>query len=100
MIWYLLHGIMTAREPVINQDVFNVVLGALVTAFTTVVAYLFRVVAQLEQKGRRRSTVRTPDDQCRTSQAATSEPTRTTLQVDDLEARAGQTPSGPARQIR
>ncbi|HZZ25711.1 MAG TPA: phage tail tip lysozyme, partial [Roseiarcus sp.] len=41
MIWYLLHGIMTAREPVINKDVFNVVLGALVTAFTTVVAFYF-----------------------------------------------------------
>ena len=41
MIWYLLHGIMTAREAVINKDVFNVVLGALVTAFTTVVAFYF-----------------------------------------------------------
>jgi hypothetical protein len=41
MIWYLLHGILTAREQVINRDVFNVVLGALVTAFTTVVAYYF-----------------------------------------------------------
>lgn len=41
MIWYLLHGIMTAREQVINKDVFNVVLGALVTAFTTVVAFYF-----------------------------------------------------------
>ncbi len=41
MIWYLLHGIMTAREVVINKDVFNVVLGALVTAFTTVVAFYF-----------------------------------------------------------
>ena len=52
MIWYLLHGILTAREQVINRDVFNVVLGALVTAFTTVMALLFRVVARLEQKGR------------------------------------------------
>ena len=41
MIWYLLHAILTAREQVINRDVFNVVLGALVTAFTTVVAYYF-----------------------------------------------------------
>ena len=41
MIWYLLHGIMTARELFINKDVFNVVLGALVTAFTTVVAFYF-----------------------------------------------------------
>ena len=41
MIWYLLHAILTAREHVINRDVFNVVLGALVTAFTTVVAYYF-----------------------------------------------------------
>jgi hypothetical protein len=41
MIWYLLHGILTAREQVINKDVFNVVLGALVTAFTTVVAFYF-----------------------------------------------------------
>ena len=41
MIWYLLHAILTAREPVINRDVFNVVLGALVTAFTTVMAYYF-----------------------------------------------------------
>ena len=41
MIGYLLHGIMFAREPVINKDVFNVVLGALVTAFTTVIAYYF-----------------------------------------------------------
>jgi hypothetical protein len=41
MIWYLLHAILTAREQVINHDVFNVVLGALVTAFTTVVAYYF-----------------------------------------------------------
>jgi len=41
IIWYLLHAILTAREQVINRDVFNVVLGALVTAFTTVVAYYF-----------------------------------------------------------
>ena len=41
MIWYLLHAIMSAREQVINRDVFNVVLGALVTAFTTVMAYYF-----------------------------------------------------------
>jgi hypothetical protein len=41
IIAYLLRGIMLAREPVINKDVFNVVLGALVTAFTTVVAYYF-----------------------------------------------------------
>ncbi|TJW35920.1 MAG: hypothetical protein E5W83_34120 [Mesorhizobium sp.] len=41
MIAYLLRGIMLAREPVINKDVFNVVLGALVTAFTTVIAYYF-----------------------------------------------------------
>ena len=41
MIWYLLHGIMTARNVFINKDVFNVVLGALVTAFTTVVAFYF-----------------------------------------------------------
>ena len=41
MIWYLLHGIMTARSVFINKDVFNVVLGAMVTAFTTVVAFYF-----------------------------------------------------------
>jgi hypothetical protein len=41
MIWYLLHAILAAREQVINRDVFNVVLGALVTAFTTVMAYYF-----------------------------------------------------------
>jgi hypothetical protein len=41
MIWYLLHGILTADDQVVNKDVFNVVLGALVTAFTTVVAYYF-----------------------------------------------------------
>lgn len=41
MIWYLVHGIMTARATFINKDVFNVVLGALVTAFTTVVAFYF-----------------------------------------------------------
>ncbi len=41
MIWYLLHNIMSARDEVVNKDVFNVVLGALVTAFTTVVAYYF-----------------------------------------------------------
>jgi hypothetical protein len=41
MIAYLLRGIMLAREPVINKDVFNVVLGALVTAFTTVIAFYF-----------------------------------------------------------
>ena len=41
MIWYLLHAILSAREQVINRDVFNVVLGALVTAFTTVMAYYF-----------------------------------------------------------
>ena len=41
LIFYLLRGIMTAREEVVNKDVFNVVLGALVTAFTTVVAYYF-----------------------------------------------------------
>ena len=41
MIWYLLHNILSARDEVANKDVFNVVLGALVTAFTTVVAYYF-----------------------------------------------------------
>jgi hypothetical protein len=41
LIFYLLRGIMEAREEVVNKDVFNVVLGALVTAFTTVVAYYF-----------------------------------------------------------
>ena len=41
MIWYLLHNILTAQDEVVNKDVFNVVLGALVTAFTTVVAYYF-----------------------------------------------------------
>jgi hypothetical protein len=41
MIWYLLHAILTAREQVIDRDVFNLLLGALVTAFTTVVAYYF-----------------------------------------------------------
>jgi hypothetical protein len=41
MIWYLLHNILSARDEVVNKDVFNVVLGALVTAFTTVVAYYF-----------------------------------------------------------
>jgi hypothetical protein len=41
LIFYLLRGIMDAREEVVNKDVFNVVLGALVTAFTTVVAYYF-----------------------------------------------------------
>jgi len=41
MIWYLVHGVMTAREAFINKDVFNVVLGALVTAFTTVIAFYF-----------------------------------------------------------
>ncbi|MFZ0841080.1 MAG: phage tail tip lysozyme, partial [Xanthobacteraceae bacterium] len=38
---YLLRETLVAREPVVNKDVFNVVLGALVTAFTTVVAYYF-----------------------------------------------------------
>ena len=41
MIWYLLHNILSARDELVNKDVFNVVLGALVTAFTTVVAYYF-----------------------------------------------------------
>ncbi len=41
MVFYLLHGILVARDPVINKDVFNVVLGALVTAFTTVIAFYF-----------------------------------------------------------
>jgi hypothetical protein len=41
MIWYLLHAIVTTREQVINRDVFNVVLGALVTTSTTVMAYYF-----------------------------------------------------------
>ena len=41
MIWYLLHSILSAQDEVVNKDVFNVVLGALVTAFTTVVAYYF-----------------------------------------------------------
>ena len=41
LIFYLLRGIMIAREPVINKDVFNVVLGALVTAFTTVITFYF-----------------------------------------------------------
>jgi hypothetical protein len=41
MIWYLLHSILDAQDEVVNKDVFNVVLGALVTAFTTVVAYYF-----------------------------------------------------------
>jgi hypothetical protein len=41
MIWYLLHNILSAQDEVANKDVFNVVLGAIVTAFTTVVAYYF-----------------------------------------------------------
>jgi hypothetical protein len=42
---------MLAREPVINKDVFNVVLGALVTAFTTVIAYYFGS-SRIDQKKR------------------------------------------------
>jgi Phage tail lysozyme len=41
LIFYLLHGIMNARGEFVNKDVLNVVLGALVTAFTTVVSYYF-----------------------------------------------------------
>ena len=41
MVFYLLRGILVAREPVINKDVFNVVLGALVTAFTTIISFYF-----------------------------------------------------------
>jgi hypothetical protein len=41
MIFYLLRGILVAREPVLDKDVFNVVLGGLVTAFTTVVSFYF-----------------------------------------------------------
>ena len=51
MIWYLLHGILTAHDQVVNKDVFNVVLGALVTAFTTVVAYYFGSSAGILQEG-------------------------------------------------
>lgn len=41
LIAYCLHGIMIAQEPIINKDVFNTVLGALVTALTTVVSFYF-----------------------------------------------------------
>ncbi|HTV33816.1 MAG TPA: phage tail tip lysozyme, partial [Methylocella sp.] len=41
LIFYLLRGIMIAREEFVNKDVFNVVLGALVSAFTAVVSYYF-----------------------------------------------------------
>jgi hypothetical protein len=51
MIFYLLHSIMTAREDFANKDVFNVVLGALVTAFTTVVSYYFGSSLGSSKKG-------------------------------------------------
>lgn len=50
LIFYLLRGMLIAREPVVDKDVFNVVLGALVTAFTTVVSYYFGSSAGSRQK--------------------------------------------------
>ena len=50
LIAYLLYRIMDAREPVVNHDVFNVVLGALVTAFTTVISYYFGSSVGSKQK--------------------------------------------------
>jgi hypothetical protein len=94
MIWYLLHGILTAREQVINRDVFNVVLGALVTAFTTVVAYYFGSSLGSSKKdealssGRLQTNPKMKDqdggDQSDDSSASPPPPT--------------QTPPGPARQ--
>ena len=57
MIWYLLHGIMTARSVFINKDVFNVVLGAMVTAFTTVVAFYFGSSLSSSKKDERSTAV-------------------------------------------
>ncbi len=94
MIWYLLHGILTAREQVINRDVFNVVLGALVTAFTTVVAYYFGSSLGSSKKdealssGRLQTNPKMKDqdggDQSDDSSASPTPPT--------------QTPPGPARE--
>ena len=50
MIWYLLHAILTAREQVINRDVFNVVLGALVVTFQEVVHSVWTVNADVAKR--------------------------------------------------
>jgi hypothetical protein len=40
-LFYFLHRIMVTREPIENRDVFNTLLGALVTAFVTVISFYF-----------------------------------------------------------
>lgn len=84
MICYLLRGIMLAREPVINKDVFNVVLGALVTAFTTVIAYYFGSSLGSSKK----------DQALRTGQLVT--PANVGVDGGDIPLAPGLPPPGPA----
>jgi hypothetical protein len=97
MIWYLLHGIMTAREPVINKDVFNVVLGALVTAFTTVVAFYFGSSLSSSKKDAAIQSGRlTTNTNIATGNIAVDPDDDAGR--DDPAPPPQQTPSGPARQ--
>jgi Phage tail lysozyme len=82
MIWYLLHNILTAQDEVVNKDVFNVVLGALVTAFTTVVAYYFGSSAGSSKK----------DEALRSGQLVSNPKHTARAEIND-----GPPPSAPAR---
>ena len=97
MIWYLLHGIMTAREAVINKDVFNVVLGALVTAFTTVVAFYFGSSLSSSKKDAAIQSGRLTTNANIAGGNVVADPDGAAGRDDSGPAPA-QTPSGPARQ--
>ena len=97
MIWYLLHGIMTAREPVINKDVFNVVLGALVTAFTTVVAFYFGSSLSSSKKDAAIQSGRLTTNANITAGNVVADPD-VAAGRDDSGPPPPQTPPGPARQ--
>ena len=97
MIWYLVHGVMTAREAFINKDVFNVVLGALVTAFTTVVAFYFGSSLSSSKKDAAIQSGRlTTNTNIATGNIAVDPDDDAGR--DDPAPPPQQTPSGPARQ--
>ena len=93
MIWYLLHGIMTARNVFINKDVFNVVLGALVTAFTTVVAFYFGSSLSSSKKDAAIQSGRLTTNTNIASGAIAPDP-----EADDPGPPPPQTPAGPTKQ--
>ena len=97
MIWYLLHGIMTARERLHQQGRVQRRARGAGHGVHDSRCVLFRVVAQLKQEGRG-DTVRAPDDQYQhRNRQHRSRPGRR-CRSRRLGAPPPQTPSGPARQ--